>query len=267
MNIPLPKSRPQFQRFSRRAAVLSLVHAAVFAAAYFLAFFTRNDFTFDSNWEQHYLAWAIDHANKQGFSGGLMHRDRIVSFQVQIMSSADFPREWSMPYILAVGTRQGETITSYYSTFRQVYESTYPPGSEATPIQGWYGVDARLMLLIAIENGWTGAAALYDWLQPILAEWPFIDEVPDLLRRAGWAIAREEPQYGGRLLLTMLFNSGRNRLRALGSLRELADTVQERYALVVEHTLLDTHTMNQPEYEPLWRRVAREGILLFGTLP
>jgi hypothetical protein len=80
-------------------------------------------------------------------------------------------------------------------------------------------------------------------------------------------IAREEPQYGGRLLLTMLFSSGRNRLRALASLRELAAAVQERYALVVEHTLLDTATMNQPEYEPLWRRVAREGILLFGTLP
>ena len=59
MNIPLPKSRPQFQRFSRRAAVLSLVHAAVFAAAYFLAFFTRNDFAFDSGWLPHYLATVV----------------------------------------------------------------------------------------------------------------------------------------------------------------------------------------------------------------
>lgn len=147
-----------------------------------------------ATWEQHYLAWAIDHANKQGFTGGLTHRDRIVRFQVQLMSSPEFPREYSMPYILAVGWRQGETSTSYYTTFRQVYENTYPPGSEPTPIQGWYGVDARLMLLIAIENGWPGAAALYDWLHPILAQWPFIDGVPDLVRRAGWAIAREEPR-------------------------------------------------------------------------
>jgi len=80
-------------------------------------------------------------------------------------------------------------------------------------------------------------------------------------------LARDETQYGGRLILTMLFSSGRNRIRSLGSVAELAEAIQERYALVLEHHLLDVNTMDREEYIPLWRRVEREGILLFGTLP
>jgi FlaA1/EpsC-like NDP-sugar epimerase len=56
MNLPLPISHPSLHRFSRRALSLIAVHAAVFATAYFLAFFIRNDFVLDSNWLQKYLA-------------------------------------------------------------------------------------------------------------------------------------------------------------------------------------------------------------------
>ena len=80
-------------------------------------------------------------------------------------------------------------------------------------------------------------------------------------------IARDETEYGGRLMLTMLFTTGRNRTRSLASIRTLADTIRDRYALVLEHTLLDTNTMDRTEYIPLWHRVEREGILLFGNLP
>jgi hypothetical protein len=65
----------------------------------------------------------------------------------------------------------------------------------------------------------------------------------------------------------MLFSSGRNRLRSLGSIRSLADAIRDRYGMVLEHQLLDMNTMDRKEYIPLWRRVEREGILLFGTLP
>ena len=50
MNFSLSQSRPRLHRFSRRAAILLAVHALVFATAYFLAFFTRNDFMFDEVW-------------------------------------------------------------------------------------------------------------------------------------------------------------------------------------------------------------------------
>jgi len=56
MNLALPTRGPNLRRFSRRAAALLAVHAVVFAAAYFVAFFTRNDFTFEGQWFQQYAA-------------------------------------------------------------------------------------------------------------------------------------------------------------------------------------------------------------------
>ncbi len=80
-------------------------------------------------------------------------------------------------------------------------------------------------------------------------------------------LARDETQYGGRLMLTMLFSTGRNRLRALQTVGALSERIQDRYALSLEQQLLDLKTMDRDEYIPLWRRVEREGILLFGSLP
>jgi len=80
-------------------------------------------------------------------------------------------------------------------------------------------------------------------------------------------LARDETGYGGRLILTMLFSTGRNRIRSLATIEALAKTIRDRYALILEHHLLDINTMDREEYVPLWRRVEREGILLFGTLP
>ena len=80
-------------------------------------------------------------------------------------------------------------------------------------------------------------------------------------------LARDETEYGGRLILTMLFSTGRNRIKSLATIETLARTIHDRYALMLEHNLLDINTMNREEYVPLWRRVEREGILLFGTLP
>ena len=48
-------SKPPFRRVSRRALILLAVHAALFAATFFVAFFTRNDFRFDG-WMPAYLA-------------------------------------------------------------------------------------------------------------------------------------------------------------------------------------------------------------------
>ncbi|MBM4021545.1 MAG: polysaccharide biosynthesis protein [Planctomycetes bacterium] len=56
MKIALPSQRPGLRRFSRRAAVLMIVHAAVFTVAYFMAFYTRNDFTVQQDWLANFVA-------------------------------------------------------------------------------------------------------------------------------------------------------------------------------------------------------------------
>ncbi len=115
-------------------------------------------------------------------------------------------------------------------------------------------------------------------LQPAFAaEEHFWEDVARTVRRiirprpiaavATGPLARDETQYGGRLMLTMLFSTGRNRLRALQTVGALAEQIQDRYALTLEQQLLDLKTMDRDEYIPLWRRVEREGILLFGSLP
>lgn len=80
-------------------------------------------------------------------------------------------------------------------------------------------------------------------------------------------LVREETEYGGRLQLSMLFSSGRNRIKSLATMEDLAESVRDRYDLVLETQLLDINTMDGDEYVPLWNRVEREGILLFGKLP
>ena len=58
---------------------------------------------------------------------------------------------------------------------------------------GYYGVDARLMLIIGIENNWPGAQQAYDYLRTPIAVTNFVSAVPDLAFRAGWALEIETP--------------------------------------------------------------------------
>lgn len=109
------------------------------------------------------------------------------------------------------------------------------------------------------------------------AEEYFWDDVRKTVRRivrprpraaiATGPLTRDETEYGGRLMLTMLFQSARSRMRALATMDRLSASTRDRYAMTLEHHLLDINTMDRAEYVPLWRRVEREGILLFGTLP
>jgi hypothetical protein len=60
---------------------------------------------------------------------------------------------------------------------------------EPAPFAGYYGVDARLMLLIARRLRWSGARSAYDYLWPRIARDPHTEGIPDLALRAGWALA------------------------------------------------------------------------------
>ena len=134
-----------------------------------------------SMWEQNYLAHAIDRAGKQGFAGGLAHRDAIARFQLKMFSSdPDYPRAQASPYIVAVGT-PGSSGFIYFTTMAQIWAGTQ---GQERPFAGYYGPETRMTLMMGVEAGWTGAQGAYDYL------WPFIGtgSPSDLAQRAGWAV-------------------------------------------------------------------------------
>lgn len=146
-----------------------------------------------ATWEQNYLAWAIDHANDQGFIGGLRHQNRIAKFQLALFThSRDFPREYSGAGVIAVGEKSAPGTIQYYGSFRELFRKNFAPGSRPTPLAGYYGVDARLMLMIALANGWPGAREAYEYLDPKIAVDAHWNGLSDLAHRAGWALALDE---------------------------------------------------------------------------
>jgi hypothetical protein len=130
-------------------------------------------------WSHNYVAWAIDHANKQGLWGGLLWRDQVAQFQIALLNNPT-TRDGAAPYFLPIGDRSGAEI-AWYTTLEETYQGR-------TDYAGYYGVDARLMVMIGVENGWEGADEAYAYLHPQLAVEPHIKGVPDLARRAGWAL-------------------------------------------------------------------------------
>lgn len=141
-----------------------------------------------ATWEQNYLAWAIDHANQQGFPGALNHRDRIARFQYSLFTSPGFDKVYAGTGVLPVGRRKDGKV-HLYKTFKELYDDTFASRPKPTPFPGYYGVDARLMLIIACQNGWPGARPAYDYLHKQLSESSM--GLAELSRRAGWAIALE----------------------------------------------------------------------------
>jgi len=153
---------------------------------------------FISMWEQNYLAYAIDRALKQGFAGGLAHRDAIARFQLALFTSdPSYPRAQGAPYIVGVGVAPTGTVRytdynrfTFYTSMSQIWSATQ--GNER-PFAGYYGPEARINLMIGVENGWSGAQAAYDYLWPFIGSTStfcgtFGPDKPDLACRAGWAL-------------------------------------------------------------------------------
>ena len=141
------------------------------------------------------LAWAIDHANKQGYVGGQSFMLAVAQFNISLLSNP-VTRDGAAPYWTAIGTRTppGSPNITWYNRLEQTYRgpSQYP---------GLFGADARLMVLVGLEYGLPGSQAAYDYLHPQLAIDVFQQFMSDLALRAGWALS-----LGGEL------NPGRGRL-------------------------------------------------------
>lgn len=136
-----------------------------------------------SQWQNNYIAWAIGHANAQGFEGGSLLKHAIEDFQLKLfMSGPAYPREYGAPY-WPVGARLVDGVWVYYTTMGDFFEGNYrnPDSSLAPPnTMTSYGIDARLSLLSLITRGVSGAQETYDWLLPQVAS--------TIADKAGWAI-------------------------------------------------------------------------------
>jgi hypothetical protein len=140
-------------------------------------------------WEQTYVAWSIDHALRQGFTGGAAARDRIAKFQLKLFTSeaAGYDRAFAGAYVIAVGVKDGNRV-SYFATLAEVFRRTKEFGN-FREFQGYYGPEARLMLLIARDQQWPGAEEAYAYLMRDVDP-SGVTMRQDLERRSGWGIEK-----------------------------------------------------------------------------
>lgn len=136
---------------------------------------------------------------------------------------------------------------------------------EITPRAHWYEINRNHYLISkAIRPAFEAEEFFWEDLRKITRK--NIKPQPIAAVVTG-PLARDESLSEGRLELTLLFDSGRNRVRAYSSMENLENAIADRFGLPIKSTLLDTNNMDKEEFDTLWKRVAREGILLFGTLP
>jgi hypothetical protein len=145
-------------------------------------------YTWIALWEQMYVAWAIDHAQQQGFQPGSGMRDSIVGVQLKLFTSEGegYRRTHAGAYVLAVGTRSGQNI-NYFKSWDEVFRITEKFGNFRA-FTGYYGPEARLMLMIAKRQRLAGAAESYQYLMSYTGA-DGVSMTADLAHRSGWAIA------------------------------------------------------------------------------
>ncbi|HVD91198.1 MAG TPA: hypothetical protein VNC21_02905, partial [Vicinamibacterales bacterium] len=165
---------------------------------------------FISLWEQTYLAIAIDRANQHGFVGGLAARDAIANLQLKLFTSEpDYPRvstlgcsvgvascPWSVPYLVNIGVRNPgvNSVASYHQTMADIAANTVGNPDLQREYAGFYGPEARINLMRAIQSGAPRAQEAYDYLFPFIGTAPSYcasdgaTTFSDLACRAGWAI-------------------------------------------------------------------------------
>ncbi|TXT35775.1 MAG: PDK repeat-containing protein [Planctomycetota bacterium] len=154
--------RPQFQRVVQENLAWldhwAETHTGPLGMAWLPGYGTEVDGTqrFAQLWMYDYLAWAIHRAQQLGFTGGSKFRDQIVRLQTELFVNRDFDREYAAPGRLPIGVlSKSDGSTKYFSTLQEVLAATrrgHPAGNFA----GYYGTEARLMLLIGLETGVTG---------------------------------------------------------------------------------------------------------------
>ena len=136
---------------------------------------------------------------------------------------------------------------------------------ESTAQANWYQVNnSNYFFIKAIKPAFECEDLFWDDLRKVIRR--IVTPRPVAAVVTG-PLARDETQCTGRLEVTMIFDSGRNRMRAFRTFEQLLDTIWDRYALNVEANWIHTSSVDDQDYETLWRRIEREGVLLYGKLP
>lgn len=156
----LPAEHP-LKTYLRRRVENNLAWADDYARSFetmatgvvFLRTRRRGSRTVIAQWEHNYLAWALDHANRQGFQGGRELLLRLTGFQSRLFTSEpDFAREYGAPYLLAIGDRLRHGELRYYATMSELFDknSRTDAGEREPPVplDRDYAASARLVLMI-----------------------------------------------------------------------------------------------------------------------
>jgi hypothetical protein len=162
-------------------------------------------YTWIADWEQAYVAWAIQHANDLGIAGGERLRDRICRWVIKEFSSdADgFDSRFGVNYVSAVGTNvvPGDMSSQIiaFTSMGQVFKANFPAPIESdlngnyhhsvNSGRGWTGPDTRLALVVAAQNGLPGASEALRQIWNDLAVVNYTNNTTDLGNRAQFAIA------------------------------------------------------------------------------
>jgi len=165
-----------------------------------------------SLWEQTYVAWAIDRVMQHGqvtpgynfANAGAALRDRIARLQLNLFVNPQWPRdhERQAPYLLAAGKYvaspggSGRSV-AYFQTFGEMAAATFAAADSGhapdfvRPFEGFYGPEARLLLLICEELGERAATSSLAALMADVNNNATM--AADLNTRSGWAIASALP--------------------------------------------------------------------------
>jgi hypothetical protein len=155
-----------------------------------------------SLWEQSYVAWAVDRVMQHGqatpafnfANAGAAIRNRIARLQLNLFSNPLWPKDHlrQAPYLVAAGTVSADRHVTYFQNFADVAKATFsvPAGKQpdfVRPFAGYYGPEARLLLMIC--DG-LGDAAAADRVAALMADtFEGVAVSDDLNKRSGWAIA------------------------------------------------------------------------------
>jgi hypothetical protein len=173
-------------------------------------------------WEQRYVGWAVDRARRiLELPDGIDFLTRLANFEVKLFTSEEFDREWAGVYVLAVGEKTAAFEMKYFQTLKEVFVASSTAGVDPSPdptdpteptdpnapaplppigdfyrpFEGFYGPEARLMLMVARGLGVPRAEEAYEFLMSHRdTVWPNGQRgsgksmFEDLNNRSGWAI-------------------------------------------------------------------------------
>ena len=150
----------------------------------------RPPYVFIALWEHTYVAWAVDRALQLGFAPGAAFRDRVARFQLRLFTSGSegFDRTFAGSYLYAVAEKRPSADRwTYLNSMREVFTLAKTYG-DYRPFPGYYGPEARLMLMIGDHLRWPGADEALSFLMGT-NDGNGVTMTQDLKRRSGWALA------------------------------------------------------------------------------